>query len=369
VVAAVGTVQLDAINVLARTQFLAFFSRLGPYDSDRVLAMTGPRGELLEYWAHMASVVPVDRQPLFRWRMAAPLGRDGSVWAARHKAWCEEHADYIGAVLDEVRDRGPLAAGALSDPRRKDGEWWARRSDGRQALEWLFATGELAGWRTASFERVYDLPERVVPTAVLFQPTPSIEDAQRQLVLLAAGSLGVATIADLADYYRLKTVPTKARVAELVEDGALVAVSVEGWREPAYTLAGARPRRPTRDHATLLSPFDSLIWFRRRTERLFGFEYRIEVYTPAARRKYGYFVLPLLLGDEIVARLDLKADRTSSVLRVQAAHVEPGHDAGAVAPAAAEELDAMRAWLRLDGITVIDQGTLAPALTRAVAAR
>jgi len=265
-----------------------------------------------------------------------------------------------------VAERGPLTAGQLTDPRRQDGEWWDRRSVGRQALEWLFYRGDVVGWRTPSFERVYDLPERVLPAEVLAAPTPSPEEAHRQLLLLAARSHGVGTVRDLADYYRLRPSQARPLVAELVEAGALVEVRVEGWGEPGYVLPGVRPRRPTRRHATLLSPFDPLVWERARTSRIFGFDYRIEVYTPEPKRIYGYYVLPLLLGDELVGRVDLKADRKASVLRVPAAHHEAGSDPATVADAAAEELDWLRDWLGLDRVEVGRRGNLATALRRAV---
>jgi uncharacterized protein YcaQ len=286
---------------------------------------------------------------------------------ARREAFREANADYIDNVFREVRDRGPLSAGQLADPRRRDGEWWDRRSFGRVTLEYLFMRGELAGWRTASFERVYDLPERVISDAVRAVPTPPAAEAQRQLLLLAAGALGVATVRDLAGYYVINPKVARTRVPELVDAGELVEVAVDGWTEAAYALPNARPKRPTRANATLLSPFDSLIWDRSRTLRLFDFDYRIEVYVPAPRRKHGYFVLPLLLGDQLVARFDLKADRKASVLQVRGSYVETGVDVDHVAAAAAVELDALRAWLQLDGMVIARRGNLAPALRRAAA--
>jgi uncharacterized protein YcaQ len=369
VIDAVGVIQLDAINVLERTQFLVPFSRVGPYDVGRLHAMTGPGGELFEYWGHAASLLPTVQQPLFRWRMAqhGPSG-DSPTYAVRREAWLAANADYVAAVLGEVRDRGPLSASQLTDPRRRDGQWWERRSLGRRALEWMFARGELAAWRTPSFERVYDLPERVLPEAVLSQPTPPVEEAHRRLLVLAVRSLGVATLGDLAGYYVLKTRAARPRLAELVEAGELVRVRVEGWPEPGYTTPDARSARLSRGHATLLSPFDSLIWDRDRTRRLFGFDYRIEVYVPEKDRQHGYYVLPLLLGDQLVGRLDLKADRKASALRVQAAHIEPDADAGTVAAAAATELDSLRSWLHLDDVVVARRGGLARALRGSVQA-
>ena len=359
---AVGTVQLDAINVLARTQFLLLFSRVGAYDPGLLHRLTGPGGELFEYWGHAASLLPMGTQPLFRWRMAQPYN-DTPMAAARYEAWAQEHRGYIAQVLAEVRDTGAIPASRLREPRRQDGEWWDRRSVGRQALEWLFARGDLAGWRTPNFERVYDVPERVIPAAVLAVPTPPIEQAQRDLLLLAARSHGIGTVVDLADYYRVKPAVAKVRVRELVEDGALLPVEVEGWRERGYLLPGTTPKRPTRTTATLLSPFDSLIWERARTSRLFGFDYRIEVYVPAPKRTYGYFVLPVLLGDQLVGRLDLKADRKGSTLLVPAAHLEAGIDAGVVATAVAAELEALAGWLGLDTVTIGPNGGLSAALT------
>jgi uncharacterized protein len=366
-IGAVGMVQLDAINVVARTQFLVLFSRLGAYDVARLHSMTGPGAELFEYWGRAAALLPVIHQPLFRWRMAqhGPYGARPT-YAARLQAWQEAHADYIASILHEVRDRGALSASQLSDPRRRNGEWWGRRSVGRQALEFLFTRGDLAAWRTANFERVYDLPERVIPAAVLAQPTPPVDEAHRRLLAMAARSLGVGTLSDLASYYLVEQKTARARVAELVDAGELLEVAVDGWRDAAYIVPGTRPRRPTRNRATLLSPFDSLIWERSRTQRLFGFHYRIEVYVPGPDRTHGYFVLPLLLGEQLVARLDLKADRKASTLRVAGAYLEPTADVPTVAAAAAIELRALGDWLGLDNVAVARRGNLATALRRAI---
>jgi len=367
-ISTVGQLQLDAINVVQRTQFLVLFSRLGAYDVEMLHGMTGPQGELFEYWGHAVSLLPAAHHPLFRWRMeqSGTYG-DSPTRSARREAFREANAEYIDRVFREVRDRGALTAGQLADPRRRNGEWWDRRSFGRVTLEYLFMRGELAGWRTSNFERVYDLPERVIPDAVRALPTPRADEAQRRLLVLAARSLGVATQRDLANYYVIKPGVAKQRTAELVEAGELVQVTVDGWNDTAYAVPGARPKRPTRAHATLLSPFDSLIWERSRALRLFGFDYRIEVYVPEPKRKHGYFVLPLLLGDQLVARFDLKADRQASVLQVRGSYVETGADANAVAAAAATELDALRGWLQLDGVVIARRGDLAAALWRAIA--
>ena len=366
-VRAVGQIQLDAINVVERTQFLVLFSRLGRYDVGLLHDLTGPGGELFEYWGHAASLLPMEHQPWLRWRMLqhGTYG-DSPTRAARREAFQVTNADYIERVLCEVRERGPLTAGQLADPRRRTGQWWDRRSFGRVTLEYLFAKGDLAAWRNPSFERVYDVPERVIPDAVRALPTPSKDEAQRRLVALAARSLGVATVRDLANYYVIKPRVAKLRVAELVEAGELVQLIVDGWSEAGYAVPSAKPKPPTRSHATLLSPFDSLIWDRGRTLRVFGFDYRIEVYVPEPKRKYGYFVLPLLLGDQLVARFDLKTDRRASALQVRGAYAEPGADLETVARAAAFELDALRAWLQLDHIAVARRGNLAAAVRKVI---
>jgi uncharacterized protein YcaQ len=271
----------------------------------------------------------------------------------------------MASILAEVRDRGPLTAGQLTDPRRRDGEWWGRRSIGRVALEMMFETGQLAGWRLPNFERIYDLPERVIPAAVLDAPTPTIDEAHRALVLMSVRALGVATIADIASYFYLLQADVTRAVKELVAAGELDAVKVDGWKTQGYMVAGGRRAQVTRRTGTLLSPFDSLIWDRARTQRLFDFDYKIEVYVPAPKRRYGYYVYPLLLGDTIVGRFDLKADRQADTLRVQASHLEPGADVDATAHAAAVELDTMRHWLGLETVTVANKGNLARALKSA----
>ena len=356
-----GVVQLDAVNVLARTQLIVPFSRLGPYPPAAFHRLTGPHAPLLEGWAHVASLTPTATHPLLRWRMQTFFSGSSAREAAR-AAWARKEAAYIEAILDEVHERGPLSAGMLSDPRPRQGEWWERRSIGRTVLEHLFIRGQLAAWRNPAFERIYDLPERAIPAEVLGAPTPTPEEAIRALLVLAAGALGVGTLRDLADYYRMVPTRVRPRLAELVEEGRLEQVSVEGWAETAFMPPGVKVRRPTRPDATLLSPFDSLIWERARTLRVFGFDYRIEIYVPEPKRRYGYYVLPLLLGDELVARFDLKADRKAGILRVNGAFLEPGAEPGGVAEAAAVELAAMAGWLGLDGVEVGTRGDLAPVL-------
>jgi uncharacterized protein YcaQ len=362
-----GLLQLDSVNVFVRSHYMPVFSRLGPYDRsrlDRTAGHTAGRLDrrLVEYWAHEASLIPLALHPLFRWRMAdvdreawgsiARMGRDGQ--------------DRVAETLQLVSEQGPIRArdtGAVRAPARPGHMWnW---HEGKVALEYLFFTGEVTAARRINFERLYDTAERVLPPEILAQPTPAPADAQRQLVRIAARALGVATEPDLGDYFRLPRSQSKERVAELVEAGELIPVQVQSWDAPAYLWPEAR--RPRRiDARALLSPFDSLVWFRQRTERLFGFRYRIEIYTPAAKRVHGYYVLPFLLGDRLVARVDLKSDRQQGVLLVQGAFAEPEVDADHVARELASELALVAEWLGLERVSVTGRGDLAGALADSV---
>jgi uncharacterized protein YcaQ len=364
VFARIGLVQIDSVNVLVRSQELPLFARLGPHRRDLVPAMAAD-GELFEYWGHEASLLPVEHQPLFRFRMAEAKRGDG-VWRGLARLG-RERPDYVAAVYDLVKERGPVRANDLrgGGERRRRESWWSW-DDAKRALELLFWSGELSCHRLANFERVYDLTERILPSWVLAQPTPSAEESRRELLVMAAAALGVATAADLCDYYRLNVPAARPALADLVEDGRLVPVAVEGWTAPAYLHPAARqPRRV--DSRALLSPFDSLVWDRTRTERVFGFRYRIEIYTPPSQRQYGYYVLPFLLGSALVARVDLKSDRQVSALLVRAAWGEAGIDPEAVAEELADELRLLADWLQLERVVIEDRGDLTPVL-RAVSA-
>jgi uncharacterized protein len=356
-----GVIQIDSVNVLARTHYLPAFSRLGPYPREMLEdAAWGKKPTLFEYWGHEASLLPMALQPLFRWRMER--ARAGETWSGLAR-FARERRDYIDQVLARIEREGPITGGDLADGPRQAG-WWSW-SNGKAALEWLFWTGMVMTRTRRGFERVYDLTERVLPPAILRQPTPNEADSHRRLLKIAARALGIATEGDLRDYFRMPVAETRARIRDLVESGDLTQVIVEGWRQPAYLAPGARePRRA--GAAALLSPFDNLIWRRERAERVFGARIRLEIYTPAHKREHGYYVLPFLQGEAITARVDLKADRQAGVLRVQAAHLEPGAAAGGTAPALAAELALMADWLGLDGVHVAGKGGLAAGLARSL---
>jgi uncharacterized protein YcaQ len=343
-----GLHQIDSVNVLVRAHYLPAFSRLGAYDRGLIdRAAWGPKRErrLFEYWAHEASLLPLEMHPLLRWRMAS--AERGEIGWGSLRAYAGERRKEAEAILERIRAEGPLAASDFEEGRGRSG-WW-EWGDTKRGLEWLFWAGMVStATRRGSFERVYDLTERVIPAAILALPTPPEADARRALVAKAAEALGIATETELRDYFRLKPGPARRAVAELVEEGVLRPAAVEGWTRPAFVHRDARRPRRIRDQA-LLAPFDPLIWERSRTERLFGFRYRIEIYTPAQKRVHGYYVLPFLADESLVARVDLKADRQRSRLSVQAVTFEPGAPAGAE-ERLDEELAAMARWLDLESV-------------------
>lgn len=356
-----GALQLDSVNVFARTHYMPAFSRLGPYDPDILEREAwGRRRSLFEYWGHAASLLPLELQPLFRWKMER--AREGRMYGGLAK-FADANRAYIDKVLDEVRRRGPVTGGDFAPEGPRKSGWW-EWSEGKRALEWLFWTGEISVKTRRGFERVYDVTERAIPAHVLSLPTPSEADAQRELVRRSAEAMGVATVGDLTDYFRIHyQADAKARALELVEEGVLEAVSVPGWRGPAFLFVGAKlPRRAS--GAALLSPFDNLIWRRERTERVFGMRYRIGLYTPAAQREHGYYVYPFLLGDRLAAQVDLKSDRKAGALLVQAAHLAPGAREDEVLEPLAAELRSAAAWQGLADVRIAKKGGLAAALSR-----
>ncbi|TGS16890.1 winged helix-turn-helix domain-containing protein [Mesorhizobium sp. M2E.F.Ca.ET.209.01.1.1] len=352
-----GLLQIDSVSAVVRAHYMPLYSRLGPYPLALLdNAAVGRKRAVFEYWAHEASFLPVETYPLMRWRMQrAEQGDEMYLGLAK---WGRERKAMIDEIYKEVADRGPIAASDI-EGHKGNGGWWGW-SEAKHAFEWLFWAGRITTAYRRGFERYYDLPERVLPQAVLDLPVPSVEDAHRELLRISARAHGIATYGDLRDYFRLAPGDTKDRIEELVEAGELLPVKVEGWDKTAYLHKDARiPRRI--DARALLAPFDPVVFERTRTEKLFNFRYRIEIYTPAEKRQYGYYVLPFLLGDRIVARVDLRADRPASVLRVHAAYAE----ADAPPETAAqlyEELKQMQGWLGLEAIEVTPAGDLGPAL-------
>jgi uncharacterized protein YcaQ len=356
--------QIDSINVVTRAYFMPLFSRLGPYDPALLerAAYQAPR-RLFEYWGHAASLIDVSLHPLLRFRMQ-PGFRD--VWSGVERV-AQQNADLIPFVRDEVAARGPISARELEIVEERDrSNWGWNWSRVKTILEWLFYVGEVtSAYRNSQFERVYDLPERVIPQSVLAMPTPTPQESVTGLVRRAAQALGIASESCLRDYFRTRPAMTRHAIATLVESRELLPVVVEGSTSRAWYLwHQARVPRQVAARA-LLSPFDSMIFERARLERLFDFVYRIEIYVPEAKRVHGYYVYPFLLGEDFAARVDLKADRSRGVLRVNAAWIEPGHDSFDVATELASELKLTAEWLGLERVEILPRGDLAPALAAA----
>ena len=351
----IGLIQIDSVNVLVRSQEMPLFSRLGPH-ARTLIPDAVADGELFEYWAHVASLVPTKHRHLWRWRM-------DRYQASEHGKWFKAHRPQVERVLEQVRRDGPIVVGDVHGRvKNKGGTWWDW-DEAKIALETLFDHGVVgATRRRQDFARLYDIVERMLPAHVLEQPPTPEHEARKQLLMLAARSLGVGTLKDLCDYPRINAIACKPVVAELVDEGRLIAVEVDGWGKPAFLHPDAATPRSVAGRA-LLSPFDSLVWFRERTERVFDFEYRIEIYTPKPKRIYGYYVLPFLLDGHLAGRVDLKADRAAGVLRANAAWVEDDLDNPADRPRIAEELFAelsdMARWLGLDSVGAVPRGTLA----------
>jgi uncharacterized protein YcaQ len=367
--ARLGAIQIDSVNVLARAHYLPTFSRYGAYPTSALDDLAHTRRELFEYWGHAACFLPMDVYPLMRWRMANQ--REG--WSALSR----RQRDFIESVHREVTERGALAAGELTKGGKSTGPWWGW-SNGKEALELLFREGRVAIAGRRNFERLYDIPERVIPPALLTPVHPPAADAKKTLLVRAARAMGIGTAKDIAQYFHIdawwdrlspdgRRAPATTQVLfdELVEDGRLQCVSVEGWKQPAYAVPELRVPR-TVDVRAIVSPFDPLMWERKWTKAVFDFDYQIEIYVPAPKRIYGYYVLPFVMGDRFAARVDLKADRKASTLIVHAAYLEPGRNARETARALAAELRSLASWLSLASFAIGRKGNLARPLKQAL---
>jgi uncharacterized protein YcaQ len=353
-----GVVQLDSVNVCVRTHYMPFYSRLGPYDMGKLDSWLNESGENFEYWAHEAAVLPVDRYPLWRWKMDEMQPWRGA------RALMDAHPELLGSALAQVEANGPITVRDLDAPNHRNEPWWGY-GPGKVALEVLFATGEVSALRTGNFVRLYNKPERMISEEAFAAPAIPKTDAFRILLEDAARKHGIGTTHDIADYYRLHIPTARPILADMAARGEVEEVVVPGWKGPVYMHPDAKcPRQVT--GSTLLSPFDPMVWYRERAERLFDFRYRIEIYVPEPKRVYGYYVLPFLLDGEMVGRVDLKADRKGQRLMVRSSFVEDAHDPDRVAPALGEELRQFAEWLGLSDISVGQKGNLASRVRRFV---
>ena len=341
-----GVVQIDSVNVLVRSQELPLFSRLGDHDRNAISKATESQ-KIFEYWGHEAAHLPVELHPLFRWKMNA--ARTGKVKHWGLTSFYDDNKVFVKRMLKHVETNGAVTARELSTRTKKKGTWWDW-DESKTALEYLFLTGQLMSrGRGADFARIYDTPERVLPKKVLNAPTPTEHDARKQLLVRSAIAQGVATASDLADYYRQKPAAVRPLIAELLEEGELREVAVDSWTEKAFVHRGSK--LPKKLYATaLLSPFDSLVWCRPRNERLFNFHYRIEIYTPKEKRKFGYYVLPFMMNGQMVGRVDLKADRANSKLLVHSVHTEKRVKRSSINDALNAELGLLANWLDLEHV-------------------
>jgi len=353
-----GLVQLDSVNVCVRTHYMPFYARLGPYEQDGLDAWLNTSGENFEYWAHEAAVLPVDRFPLWRWKM-----QEMKPWR-RASALLEAHPELLDDVLRQVQERGPITVTDLDAPAARTEAWWGY-GPGKVALEVLFADGKITALRTGNFQRLYDLPDRAIPPNILDEPKIDRDDAYRQLIVAGTKHHGIGSLHDIADYFRLNIPTARPFFAQLATEGLIEEVEVAGWKGPVYVDPDAvRPRSIS--GTTLLSPFDPVVWYRERAERLFNFRYRIEIYVPEPKRVFGYYVLPLMVDGHLVGRVDLKADRKNAALLVRSAFREEGTDEGAVASALGAELERFAGWLGLTSIDLADKGNLMSALRKSL---
>ncbi len=353
-------VQLDSIPVVARTQYMPFFSRLGPYDMALFDAMAYQDDAWFEIWSHEASIVPVTSEPLFRW--TRDRAKEGHTWKNLYEV-AQREPIYIEAVLDEVRARRVVAPSDLSDPRPmpKGASGWGSGSMGSLALDWLWRIGEVGIRRRGNFEKVFSPIDDIVPAEILATPTPRQDEALRELTMQAVQALGVGTLTDISDYFRLSSKLIRPGLEELVEDGRVLPATVKTWDKPAFADPRATTPREIRG-ATVLSPFDPVIWKRDRAERIWGFEYRIEIYVPEVKRRWGYYVLPIMVDGHLVGRIDVKNERNVGVLRVKSSHAEEGCDGADLVEQMWHAIEALRELVGCDRIEVDSSGNLADAL-------
>ena len=367
---AMGLLQIDSVNVCVRSHYMPLFSRLGNYDQGLLDQLAYKEKSIFETWAHAACFVPVEDHRLFRQRMGTEDLQQRIARMVKEKPGhrisklVTERPGFLEDVLDQVRNRGELTASDLEGAGKRSGPWWGYTS-GKIAMEWHFAVGTVSIADRRNFARYYDLTERVIPAEYLNGSTPSIEESHREMMRLAVQAHGVGTAEDFADYYHLKNAQAKARLGELAESGEIQMVNVEGWDEPAYAPLNIESTEPANARA-LLTPFDPLVWNRDRIERIFDFFYRIEIYVTEPKRQYGYYVYPFVLDDDLVARVDLKAERDKSVLRVKGAFAEEGQDQENVAANLADELRLMASWLGLKRVVAGRKGNLIPELRSAL---
>ena len=357
-VRAMRLLQIDAVNVCVRSHYMPLFSRLGNYDMNLLDRLAYEKKSVFETWAHAACFVPVEDRRLFLQRMAARQPRH------RVARLMEENPPYLENMLEQVRERGPLTASELDGAGKRSGPWWGYTS-GKIAMEWYFAIGEVSVAERRNFARYYDLTERVIDEKHLDGYTPSVAESHREMMRKAVQAHGVGTAGDLANYYGIKNADAKVHLDELAQEGVIQRVSAEGWDEDGFAPIDITSTKPTNARA-LLTPFDPLVWNRDRVERIFDFLYRIEIYVPEKKRQYGYYVYPFVLGEELVARIDLKAERDRGILRVKGAFVEDGPDQDQVAANLADELRLMAEWLGLKRVGTGRRGNLMPKLRTAL---
>lgn len=355
--------QIDSVNVLVRSHYLPLYARLGNYDRAALDKRTfeNKHRQFFECWAHEASIVPLELHPLMRWRMERAKRGDGIY--GHMDRFGKENQSFLKSTLAHIAKTGPIRGADVPGGGKSNGSWWGW-SKGKLALETLFDQGRLTAATRQGFERIYDVPERVIPQEILNQPTPTESETFRTLIEKASIALGIATETDLRDYFRLPIAEARKAIAEQVEAGALREFTVESWKPKAYLHRTSKLPKSA-GATTLLSPFDPLVWNRDRAERLFNFHYRIELYTPELKRKFGYYVLPFLHGDQLVGRFCLKADRATSTLKVNASHHEIGVNGKDVAPAVRAELQKMTTWLGLENFEIGNKGNLAKWLRQA----